>query len=65
MENVLSYHVFCTVRGWLQDDEKTWGRSFETSATFTAHELAQNIGERESQGDTAPTPYVMACMGLL
>ncbi len=64
MENVLSYHVFCTVRGWLQDDEKTWGTSFDTSANFTSNELADDIGERESPRANQ-TYYVMACMGAM
>lgn len=63
-QHVLGYYVFCSVRGWLTDDEKTWSSSFNDAQEFTAAQLANDIGERESPGAT-DSFFVMACMGSM
>jgi hypothetical protein len=64
MENVLGYYVFDPARGWLQDDEKTWAFDFHGGAEFSTASLANDIGKRETPGDTA-TFYVLACLGSM
>lgn len=59
--DIREYYVFDPERGWLQDDEKSWGE-FGTSQAFTAAELANDIGKRET---TDGTFFVMACLGTM
>lgn len=64
MDNVLSYHVLHGRTGrWLAEDEHTWTNDLTCSAAFTSAELAQVIGERET--DPLDSIYVMACLGMI
>lgn len=60
--NVLSYHVF-DGRKWLAEDERTWTKDYNESASFADAKLAQDIGEREI--GINGSVYVMACLGWL
>ncbi len=62
MDNILGYYVFDQTRGWLQDDEKTWG-DFDSAQEFTDAKLANDIGKRQSSDKL--TFYVMACIGSI
>lgn len=55
--DILGIYIYnCDRRGWLQDDEKSWG-PFSTAVEFTPgnEETAEAIRERESYGDTTFT----------
>lgn len=59
---ILAYHVF-DGRRWLADDERTWTSDYHDAASFTDPKLAQDIGEREVNGERSI--YVLACLGTL
>lgn len=61
MPNILGYYVFNASHGWLGEDEKSWTSSFHDACEFTSHELANDIGERQSS--RTETFYIFACLG--
>lgn len=63
MDNILGFYVFDASRGWLQDDEKTWAFDFHGANSFNDAQLANDVGERQSDADH--TFYVLACLGSM